>query len=745
MPEDTSPASSSVANPTSVSRRAVLVGSGVGALGLTSGGRVHALAGGDSRSFAMLMDVHVNVEEPARTRDLERILRHIESRNPGFILNCGDITDLGAREEFEVYNAAVPDSLRRRMKEVPGNHEQQWNVDALEAYAELIGPARYSFDAGGLHFVALDPVVMMEWGWYFDRDLLAWLERDLRRVPKGRPIILFLHFPMGADWHYVTNDDDLLRVIEPYPVRGLFVGHAHLTQVSMYNGATQVIGKSLKNGPYYYWAERQNGDSGPVLAITEVIVPPEGEVRQQQLATVPLSAPGPGGTLGPLHMTATPDDSEVAVRVKVPRRAPVAEVRARIHIHRYGRQSGGWAPLDGSGRDWTGRVDVSALPPGRHTMEVRAVGGDGALYDDTVPFELPSSAAEIGWTTRLDGRVQGALGVRDGVVVAATTKGRVEAFAPSRRANRRLWRTSIGPVYRGPVFTPDGSEVLVPSADHHLYALEAATGVPKWSTDLGAPLAGDVALAVVDGQTRVFIAAGKTLFSLDLAGRVLWSAGLNGVCAGRPECDGERVYVGSGDGNAYAFDARGGQRVWSVQLTNQTTTYGTVLYGPWACHVRLLPNGAALFTTFTNAVALDGTTGEPRWVGPGDELGTLQLLYTPPTLTAHGILLVDGFNGTTHVFDPGTGAQHWQAPALPRNFGAAPVPSPDDDSVYWLVGQSGLLVRIDLANRSVDQVLQVLTTYTQSTPALVGSGSGQVLVVGGQDGILHGVVGLDEV
>jgi hypothetical protein len=106
---------------------------------------------------------------------------------------------------------------------------------------------------------------------------------------------------------------------------------------------------------------------------------------------------------------------------------------------------------------------------------------------------------------------------------------------------------------------------------------------------------------------------------------------------------------------------------------------------------------------------------------------------------------VDGFNGTTHVFDPGSGRQKWQARALPRNFGAAPVPSPDDDAVYWLVGQSGLLVRIDLANKSVDQVLQVLTTYTQSTAALVGSGSDQVLVVGGQDGVLHGVVGLDDV
>ena len=742
MPDDTSPAGP---HETAVGRRAVLIGSGIGALGLTLGGRVHAFAGDHTRGFAMVTDVHVDIEAPARTGDFDRILRHIEARDPRFVLNCGDFADIGSSEEYDVYNATILDGLKDRMKEVPGNHEQQWIVDAFEAYDEHYTPSSYSFDSGGLHVVGLDPLVMMEWGWYFDRDLLDWLERDLRKVPKGVPIILFLHFPMGAHWNYVHNDADLIRVIEPYAVRGIFAGHAHLTEVTAYNGVTQVVGNSLKNGPFYYWAEHKDDDSGPVLEVTEVSVPADGPVQQRQLAIVPLSDPGPGGTLGPLLTKATLDADAVDLRVRVPKDAPVAEVQARVFSDRYGRSRGGWSPLNGSGREWTGRIDASGLPPGRHKLEVRAVGGDGAAYDDRVPFELPSPAARIGWTTQLDGRVQGALGARDGVVVAATTKGHVEAFTPSRGENARLWRSTIGPVYRGPVFTPDGADILVPSADHHLYALDAESGSQQWSTDLGVPLAGDVALAEVDGETRVFLAAGKTLFALDLRGSVLWSASLNGICAGRPECDGDRVYVGSGDGNAYAFDARSGDRVWAAQLTNRTTTVGTVLYGPWACYVRLLPDGGVLFTTFTNALAFEGATGERRWVGQGDELRTLQLLYTPPTVTDHGILLVDGFNGTTHMFDTDTGRQKWQAPALPRNFGAAPVPSPDDDSVYWLVGQSGLLVRIDLANQSVKQVLQVLTSYTQSTAALVGSGSDQVLVVGGQDGVLHGVVGLDEV
>ncbi|MGC0252456.1 PQQ-binding-like beta-propeller repeat protein [Pseudactinotalea sp. Z1748] len=731
----------------SVSRRAVLLGGGAGALGLAlGGGRVHAVPGGEPGSFAMLMDLHIDDERPDRTADFERIMAHIAVRNPAFVLNCGDITELGLAREYEAYLAAIPESLQDAMREVPGNHEQQWSVN-YDLYEQYLGEGTYSFDSGGVHFIGLDPQVMMEWGWYYDDDVLDWLERDLRTVREGTPIILFQHYAMGADWNYVQNDDEVLRIIERYPVRAIFAGHSHLTQVSRYNGATQVIGNSLKNGPSYYWVEHIDTDSGPALEITEVTVHADEQAQEESLAIVPLADPGPGGDLGPFQMRANPEGAQVGMRVDLHPRADADEVQARVHPYSYGRDLDRWVNLSGQagGRRWTGQVDTSDLWPGPHRMEVRAVGADGAVYDDVVPFELPAVTARVGWTTELQGRIQGALAQRDGVVVAGTTKGRLEAYAPTHRSNRPVWRTGTGPVYRQPVFTPDGSQILVPSSDHHLYAHDAGSGAEVWATDLGSPLAGDLTLSEVDGQVRVFVAVGTTLFSLDLGGAVLWSAELNGICAGRPESDGDQVYIGSGDGNAYAFDARTGEQVWRETLVDRGSTYGNVLYGPWACYVRILTGGAVLFTTFTNAIALEAATGQVRWEGQGDELGMLQLLYTPPTVTEYGILLVDGFNGTVHLVDEATGRQTWQAEALPRNFGAAPVPSPEDDSVYWLVGQSGLLVRIDLANESVDQVLQVLSNYTQSTAALVGSGTEQVLVAGGQDGVLHGVVGLHQV
>src|SRR5699024_6402993 len=253
--------------------------------------------------------------------------------------------------------------------------------------------------------------------------------------------------------------------------------------------------------------------------------------------TIPRTGRG-RAALGPLRSTARVDHSALDLQVHTPPRAPVAEVKARPYPQAYGKIDGGWSPLQQSGQSghrWSGQVDVSDLPPGRHKLEVRAVGENGDLYDDVAELELPSTTAQIGWRTRLDGRIQGGLAERDGLVVAATTKGEVQAFEATGRSERPRWRTRLGPVHRAPVFTADGGRLLVPSTDHHLYALDPATGATRWTADLGAPLAGDLAFAEVDDEPRLFLAVGSTVRSLDLSGREEWSADLNGICGGRPE------------------------------------------------------------------------------------------------------------------------------------------------------------------------------------------------------------------
>jgi len=751
-PQSTQPGSRFAA-----SRRGFLTVSGAGALSLMVGGRVAQASvaetagvrsdaeGIGATRFAMITDPHTNVDEPERTDHLERVLAHIADRDPAFVLNCGDITDLGNPEEYELYTSCIPDALAESIYHVAGNHEEQWSTDAWQSYEAHFGAAYFSVDVGGLHIVGLDASRMRGWSRHFGADQLAWLEQDLQAVGTDTPIIVFGHYPVGNDWIYTYDDEDLLQVLQPYPVRGVFTGHTHTRAVSTLNGYTQVTGQSFKDGPFYYWAELTDGEDGPVFEVSEVEVPEDGEATEEFLTEIPLTVASAGGDLGPLHTDVRVSGEQALVRVEPPAGAPVSAVQIRVHPHQveYNASGDEWTELTSAGRRQVGRLDISELPPGVHKVQVRAVDGDEGTFDTAAQFEIPGSPVTTAWTIEHQGSIRAHLARQDGLVVAATTTGDVEAYLPTLAGAGVQWRAQTGPVYRGPVITEQSQQLLVPSTDHHLHALAVETGEQQWVTDLGAPVLSEVTLAEVDGEERAFAVAGHQLFCLDPAGAVVWSSDIGGVSRGAAACDGEQVYIGSGDGLGYALDVHTGAVQWSRDLTERSTPYDQVLYGPWAGHVRLLTGGAVLFSTFGDLQALDAQTGELAWTSSADTLDS-QVCYTPPTVTDYGILAFNGYDGTANLVDPATGEVTWDAPVLPESFGTAPVPT-SDESVFWMVGKTGRLVRIDLAEESFTSVLQISWSFTESTPALVGSGPEQLLLVGGEDGRLHALTGLDQV
>lgn len=78
-------------------------------------------------------------------------------------------------------------------------------------FIKYLGPTRWSFDAGGKHFVAFNwPMI--------DEPGIAWLEKDLAAVPKGAPTYLFIHM-----W-----DSFLGPVMQRHPtVKLVLAGHSH--------------------------------------------------------------------------------------------------------------------------------------------------------------------------------------------------------------------------------------------------------------------------------------------------------------------------------------------------------------------------------------------------------------------------------------------------------------------------------------------------------------------------------------
>src|SRR6266851_2004102 len=107
--------------------------------------------------FAMVTDTHVGVARAVSAARLSRVYAAIARLAPDFVLHCGDITDTGLPDEYDLYQQAVPAALRGRVRRVQGNHDVRWDSTAKGLYREHFGPAPYSFDAGGIHFIGFDP------------------------------------------------------------------------------------------------------------------------------------------------------------------------------------------------------------------------------------------------------------------------------------------------------------------------------------------------------------------------------------------------------------------------------------------------------------------------------------------------------------------------------------------------------------------------------------------------------------
>ncbi|MGW0227608.1 outer membrane protein assembly factor BamB family protein [Actinopolymorpha singaporensis] len=684
-------------------------------------------APGAPLSFAVLTDTHANVQAPAGLDTLRRTFASVEAADPAFVLNCGDITDYGADDEFGAYLSTIPAGLRDRLHHVPGNHEVRWDVHGRELYHRLFGPAPYSFDVAGLHVVGLDPTQLLQEPGHFGRDGLRWLADDLAAAG---PSVLFLHYPMGGEHYYVNDQDAFFETVADLPVRAIFAGHIHREQVVRTNGLTQVAANAVKNGAYYYWVDRVSEAGHSVLRVSAVAVAADGTETRRDLTTIPLEEDRTTRRLRPVRIeVGVPSGGRVQVDVQVPSTGSTG-TQAQVYPQQIfgGGSAGTWADLTRTSRGWSGSVDVAALAAGAHRLQVRVLGTGGARYDVTRPFTVPAvgDAPRDRWQARLPGSIQGALAAHEGLVVAATTSGAVEAFRPTRAGREVAWRVTLGPVHRGPAFTADGRTVLVPSADHHLYALDAADGSVRWRFGVPDPVLSSPLVTSVGEVATVVFTAGTTLYAVHAeTGEQRWKADLHGFFAGRAACDGDRVYVGGGDGRAYAFDAATGAQAWSYDATTRQDSYGRLLYGPWDDVIELLPGGGVLVSTVSAAAALDRASGQRRWSVPGS------YIYSPSPVTERGVVLIDEW-GRVQLVDPATGTATWKTEIGARALNSGPVVVGD---LMWNVAVTGLLACVDLTDGTVRHRRQLGPANTFSTPVLVDG----LLVTGDQDGTLRGI------
>lgn len=134
-------------------------------------------------------------------------------RRPALMLHTGDISHFSTPEQFDTADQ-INATLGLEIYHVPGEHDM---LDPgkklyLSRYGKNAkGDGWYSFDAQGVHFMALSNVTHMgpDRQWLLGADQIAWVADDLRGVRDSTPVIVFAHVPLWtvyAKWGWGTGD-----------------------------------------------------------------------------------------------------------------------------------------------------------------------------------------------------------------------------------------------------------------------------------------------------------------------------------------------------------------------------------------------------------------------------------------------------------------------------------------------------------------------------------------------------------
>ena len=245
----------SIAQPVDASRRGALrclagwagaavvwtVAGGVPRTVFASGGGSSAAIPKSAFTFVQISDTHFGFHKEANPDVVGSFRQAAAEINalphaPALVVHTGDVTHLSKPEEFGQARELLREIHVDRVHTVPGEHDAL--DDGLAGYLKQFdhdgkNRAWYSFDQGGVHFVALSNVLNFKLGTMtsLGDEQIAWLKKDLAGVAHSTPVVVLAHIPMWtvyAPWGWGTADaDQALALLKPYGSVTVLNGHIH--------------------------------------------------------------------------------------------------------------------------------------------------------------------------------------------------------------------------------------------------------------------------------------------------------------------------------------------------------------------------------------------------------------------------------------------------------------------------------------------------------------------------------------
>jgi Calcineurin-like phosphoesterase len=191
--------------------------------------------------FVQISDTHIGFNKEANPDAGGTLRRSIELVNalpqsPALVIHTGDITHLSRAAEFDLAQQLLAQLRSPELHTVPGEHDTS-DATVSEYFNRFGQPSAnrgyYSFDHGGVHFVALVNVLQFRAGGLgrLGEEQLRWVAADLRGRSASTPIVVFAHMPLWnvyEPWGWGTEDAPaLMQQLRRFGSVTVLNGHIH--------------------------------------------------------------------------------------------------------------------------------------------------------------------------------------------------------------------------------------------------------------------------------------------------------------------------------------------------------------------------------------------------------------------------------------------------------------------------------------------------------------------------------------
>lgn len=211
---------------------------------LTSAGSLTSRAvaagggGAGTLSFVQISDSHIGFNKDANPDVAGTLQQTVDAINamadqPAFVVHTGDVTHLAKAAQFDDAKQILG-KLKAPLITLPGEHDTIG--DNGKGFLAAFGhpgatDGWFSWDQGGVHFVALVNVFDFEKMGLLGQKQLDWMQKDLAAQKTDTPIVVLAHVPLYAlypQWGWTTDDGaKALALVQRFSKVTVLNGHIH--------------------------------------------------------------------------------------------------------------------------------------------------------------------------------------------------------------------------------------------------------------------------------------------------------------------------------------------------------------------------------------------------------------------------------------------------------------------------------------------------------------------------------------